>query len=104
MLKGRAFNIKCDALILPAAQVWPFPIETEYPTEIAGTPMPTYHRWMEVMVPVSLSGLPGAGIPAGFDERGLPLGLQIIGKPGADDQLIEIAKAWAEAADDFIRL
>jgi amidase len=92
-----------DALILPATQVWPFPIDTEYPTEIAGRPMPTYHRWMETVIPVSLTGLPAAGIPAGFDARGLPLGLQLIGPPGSDDRLIGIAKAWETVAGELIR-
>ncbi len=92
-----------DALILPTTQVWPFPIDTEYPTEIAGREMPTYHRWMEVVVPVSLSGLPAAGIPAGFDARGLPAGLQLIGPPGSDNQLIALAEAWEDAAGDLIK-
>ena len=37
-----------DALALPSAQVFPFDVETHWPREIAGRPMPTYHRWMEV--------------------------------------------------------
>ncbi len=53
-----------DALVLPAAQVWPFPVEWRWPEAIAGRAMDTYHRWMEVVIPVSLIGLPalcGAG-------------------------------------------
>ncbi len=92
-----------DALLMPATQVWPFPTEVEYPTEIAGREMPTYHRWMEVVVPVSLSGLPAAGIPAGFDARGLPAGLQLIGPPGSDNNLIALAEAWEEVAGDRIK-
>lgn len=83
-----------DALILPATQVWPFPLEVEYPSEIAGRAMPTYHRWMEVMVPVSLTGFPAAALPAGFGKNGLPAGIQFIGPPGADDRLIALAEAW----------
>ncbi len=92
-----------DALLPPTTQVWPFPVDTEYPTEIAGHEMPTYHRWMEVMVPVSLSALPAAAIPAGFDARGLPAGLQLIGPPGSDDKLIALAEAWEQAAGDLIK-
>ena len=92
-----------DALVLPTTQVWPFPTESEYPTVIAGVEMPTYHRWMEVVVPVSLSGLPAAGIPAGFDARGLPAGLQLIGPPGSDYRLIALAEAWEDAAGELIK-
>ncbi|MFZ1663530.1 MAG: amidase, partial [Paracoccaceae bacterium] len=41
-----------DALAMPAAQVWPFPAEWRWPEKINGRMMDTYHRWMEVVVPV----------------------------------------------------
>jgi len=85
-----------DALVLPAAQVWPFPVEWRWPEEIAGQRMDTYHRWMEVVVPVSLIGLPCVALPAGT-ERGLPHGLQLFGPRGADLALLEIAEGWEEA-------
>ncbi|WP_127103809.1 amidase [Pararhodobacter zhoushanensis] len=83
-----------DALILPTAQVWPFPLEVEYPTEIAGHPMETYHRWMEVVIPASLIGLPALAVPAGFGTAGLPMGLQLIGRHGNDLALLQLAEAW----------
>lgn len=86
-----------DALILPTAQVWPFPIGLEYPTEIEGRPMDTYHRWMEVVIPASLLGLPAVAVPAGFGPQGLPMGLQVIGRHGDDLGLLQLAQAWHEA-------
>jgi Asp-tRNAAsn/Glu-tRNAGln amidotransferase A subunit and related amidases len=86
-----------DALILPTAQVWPFPIEQEYPTEIAGRAMDTYHRWMEVTLPPSLIGLPALAVPAGFGPEGLPIGIQLIGRHGDDLGLLQLAQAWHEA-------
>lgn len=83
-----------DALILPTAQVWPFPLEVEYPREIAGHPMDTYHRWMEVVIPASLIGLPALAVPAGFGTAGLPMGLQLIGRHGNDLALLQLAEAW----------
>lgn len=83
-----------DALALPSTQVWPFPVETEYPQEIAGRTMDTYHRWMECMIPASLTGLPAISLPAGLGAGGLPAGLQLVGPRGGDDRLIEIAKSW----------
>jgi amidase len=83
-----------DALILPTAQVWPFPVDLPYPTAVAGVAMDTYHRWMQVTVPVSLAGLPCLALPAGFGEAGLPMGIQLIGPRGSDRKLLEIGAAY----------
>lgn len=86
-----------DALVLPAAQVWPFPKLSRYPTEIAGRAMDSYHRWMEITVPVSLAGLPALAAPAGFGPQGLPTGLQIFGPRGSDRHLLRLGQAWHRA-------
>ncbi len=83
-----------DALALPTAQVWPFDADIDWPKQIAGTQMDTYHRWMEVVVPVSLAGLPAVTVPAGFGPEGLPIGLQLFGLRGADESLLQLAEAW----------
>lgn len=86
-----------DAVVLPTAQVWPFPVEWRWPAQIAGRAMDTYHRWMEVVVPASLIGLPAVSVPLGFGPRGLPSGMQIIGRSGADAQVLAIAQAYHRA-------
>jgi Asp-tRNA(Asn)/Glu-tRNA(Gln) amidotransferase A subunit family amidase len=86
-----------DALALPSAQVFPFDVETPWPREVAGRPMPTYHRWMEIVTYASLAGLPAAGVPAGFGPQGLPMGLQLIGRPRGDRGLLELVAAWGLA-------
>ncbi|NRB04833.1 MAG: amidase [Rhodobacteraceae bacterium] len=87
-----------DVVCLPTAQVWPFPVSTEYPTEIAGQEMDTYHRWMEVMIPVSLIGLPAISVPVGFGgPNDMPMGMQLIGKRGSDAMLLALAQQWHEA-------
>ena len=88
-----------DALILPSAQVWPFPADWRWPEAIAGRRMDTYHRWMEVVVPVSLIGLPALAAPAGFGPDGLPMGFQIFGPQGSDAKLLSIGAAWHQATD-----
>jgi amidase len=90
-----------DYLILPSAQVFPFDAETHWPKEIGGRTMDTYHRWMEVVVPASMAGLPVAAMPAGFGANSLPAGIQIIGRPRADKAVLEIALAY-EAATDWL--
>ena len=86
-----------DALVLPTAQVWPFDVGMAYPQEIAGQKMDTYHRWMEVVIPASLIGLPALAIPAGFGGQGLPMGLQLIGCHGDDQALLTLAQAYHRA-------
>ncbi|MCB2116619.1 MAG: amidase [Rhodobacteraceae bacterium] len=88
-----------DALALPTAQVWPFPVEWRWPEEISGRRMDTYHRWMEVVVPVSLIGLPCLALPAGFSDGGLPMGLQIFGPTGSDAAILGMGHAYHQATD-----
>lgn len=83
-----------DVLVLPSAQVWPFPAEWIHPEAIAGQQMDTYHRWMQVVVPAGLIGLPVVNVPAGFGENGLPGGLQLIGPRGSDGLLLRLAQQW----------
>lgn len=87
-----------DVLALPAAQMWPFDADLDYPRDIAGHSADTYHRWMEVVVPASLLGLPAVCVPVGFGgPEDLPMGLQLIGRRGADAMLLRLAQAWHQA-------
>lgn len=85
-----------DVVALPSAQLFPFPAEWHWPNEIAGTRMDTYHRWMEVVVPASLIGVPALSAPAGFGVDGLPMGLQLIARRGQDGLLLGLAQAYHE--------
>lgn len=88
-----------DALVLPAVQVWPFDVDIPYPTEIAGQGLDTYHRWMQVVIPVSLIGLPCLGAPAGFGAQGLPVGVQVFGPRGSDAALLALGAAYHAATN-----
>ena len=85
-----------DFLLAPAAQVFPFDANCHWPSQVDGRDMDTYHRWMEVVVPASLAGWPAVSVPAGFDARGLPMGLQIIGPPRSDRAVLEVAYAYQQ--------
>ena len=49
-------------------------------------------------VPVNLAGLPGISVPAGLDAQGLPLGLQLIGRPLDEETLFSLGGAIEDAA------
>ena len=88
-----------DALVLPSAQVWAFAADIEWMQQVAGRDMDTYHRWMEVVIPVSLIGLPAVNLPCGFGVSGLPMGMQIFGPRGADAALLSMAQSYHLATD-----
>jgi amidase len=90
---------KYDILALPTAQVWPFPAHERWPRSINGIEMDTYHRWMEIVVPCSLAGLPCVTLPAGFGKTGLSMGLQIIGPRFSDAKLLSIAEMYHMLTD-----
>ncbi|MGH8827822.1 MAG: amidase, partial [Jiangellaceae bacterium] len=68
-----------DFILAPSAQVFPYDATLRWPDHINGRPMDTYHRWMEVVVPWTLTGLPVLNLPVGFNAAGLPMGVQVIG-------------------------
>lgn len=50
-------------------------------------------------IPVNLAGLPGMSIPCGFDEQGLPIGMQLIGNVLREDILFHVAHAYEQATE-----
>ena len=74
-----AFFERYDVLLAPTTQVLPFPVEIEYPTEIAGVHQDNYLEWMRSCTVISATGCPALSVPGGFTPDGLPVGLQIIG-------------------------
>lgn len=86
-----------DFLVLPTAQVFPFPVDRHWPETIAGRRMDTYHRWMEVVIGPTLAGCPAISVPVGFGANGLPMGMQIIGRPRGDFDVLQLAHAYDQA-------
>lgn len=90
-------RLDLDILALPASQTFPFDADLDWPKSIGTTTMDSYHRWMEVVVPASLTGLPAISVPAGFGADGLPMGLQLIAHRGGDAPLLALARQYEEA-------
>ncbi len=95
----RRFFESYDLLVLPTAQVSPFPAEQEWPTAINGRPMATYLDWMRSCYLITVTGCPAISVPAGHTPEGLPVGVQLVGPHGADRRLLEIAAAFETARD-----
>jgi amidase len=83
-----------DALVLPSTQVLPFSTDMNWPNQILDKEMDTYHRWMEVVIPASLTGLPSISVPIGFSPDDTPLGMQLIGHRRNDANILALAKQY----------
>ena len=91
------FFERYDYFVAPVTQVEPFDVTIEYPTSVAGTPMPTYIDWMRSCWYVTLTACPAISVPAGFTARGLPVGLQIVGPHRGDWRVLQLAHAFEQA-------
>ncbi len=93
------FFSQYDYLVLPSAQVFPFDAKIHWPKEVAGKTMDTYHRWMEITIPGTLSGCPIVSVPVGFNSQGLPMGMQIIGPATKDLKVLQLANAFEQVSE-----
>jgi amidase len=82
-----------DYVVCPVTQLSPFPVELEYPTEVAGATMSTYLEWMRSCSRITSWCCPAMSVPAGFTSEGLPVGLQLVARPFAERSLLELAHA-----------
>ena len=83
---------KFDAVITPTSPTVPFRIG-----EKVDNPLQMYLSDV-CTLPINIAGLPAISIPAGFAD-GLPIGMQIIGKPFGEETLLKIAYAYQQATD-----
>ncbi len=82
-----------DALVCPTSPVPAFAIgeHTDDPLKLYAVDILT--------VPANLAGVPGVSIPCGLVSAGLPVGLQIYGRPFEDDVILSLAHAFQQATD-----
>jgi amidase len=81
-----AFFADVDALLLPPAMTAAFAHDAE-----------GYHNQGHLLVFANLTGLPGLVAPAGFDDDGLPVGIQLVGPRWSEPRLLDIAHALERA-------
>ncbi|MGH7895397.1 MAG: Asp-tRNA(Asn)/Glu-tRNA(Gln) amidotransferase subunit GatA [Candidatus Binatia bacterium] len=89
---ARAFA-RCDALVAPVAPTTAFRLG-----ERTDDPLTMYLSDI-FTISVNLARLPGMSVPCGFDEAGLPIGLQLIGKAFDEATLLRVAAAYEGATD-----
>ena len=81
-----------DALITPTSPTAPFEIGAKM-----DDPLQMYLSDI-CTLPINIAGIPGLSIPAGFSD-GLPVGMQIIGKPFSEETLLHVAYAYEQATE-----
>ncbi|MBT6273766.1 MAG: amidase [Chromatiales bacterium] len=80
-----------DCLVCPAASITPFPVEQRYVEEIDGQPCQTYIDWFSITFAITMTGCPSLSLPCGLSDDGLPIGMQLIGKPRGERALLRAA-------------
>lgn len=88
----RNFFQRYAYLLTPCMAVSPFPVEHDYPKTVAGARMETYYDWFAPTSVLSLTGLPICCVPCGLDAAGLPVGLQVVGRPRDEAGVLAISR------------
>jgi len=84
---------RCEALVTPVAPTTAFRLG-----EKIADPLTMYLSDI-FTISVNLAGLPGLALPCGFDASGLPIGLQVIGRPFDEETVLRIGAAYEQATD-----
>ncbi|MBK0422248.1 amidase [Leucobacter sp. CSA2] len=85
---------RIDVLAAPVTMALPFLADEIWPKEVGGVAQHDYLDWMRASWRISLTGYPALSIPCGFSEEGLPVGLQLVGRPGSEAQLLALARQF----------
>ncbi len=95
-----------DLLICPATSLLAAPAETRYPGYDTGVPIPEYYRWLAIAYATTMTALPVVTIPVALGERGMPVAVQLVGRPAGEVRLIQHARwihrrlSWDASAID----
>ncbi len=86
-----AFMQDYDLLLCPACIIAPYPVEERYPGYSAGLDYSEYYRWLALVYAITVTTLPVITIPCGKTAEGLPVGLQLVGRPHGEIELFSAA-------------
>ena len=79
-------------LLVPGVGVQPFPWSMNYPETVDGEVISNYMGWLHLTSSLTVAGLPVVTLPMGLDDRGLPFGIQVVGRRYHDHRLLSIAR------------
>ncbi|HTI50961.1 MAG TPA: amidase [Planctomycetaceae bacterium] len=84
-----------DALATPTSPITApnFGAQT---ADLPGGPKPLVRAFLDLTLPFNLSGHPALSVPCGFSQAGLPIGLQLVGKPFGESALLRIAHQYQQ--------
>jgi amidase len=94
-----AFFRTYDLLLCPAACVPPFDVRTRWLKELNGVAFDNYVEWIRITYAITLTGCPALSLPCGFTRDGRPVGLQMVGRPRGEAELLSAAAALEEILD-----
>jgi Asp-tRNA(Asn)/Glu-tRNA(Gln) amidotransferase A subunit family amidase len=86
-----------DLVLAPTTPVSPFPWSQLYLAEMDGKPLRNYYHWLSLTYVVTLVTNPAISLPCGTDRKGMPFGLQAIGRFRGDRALLGAAHAIEQA-------
>lgn len=86
-----------DALILPTTPLPASKIGEEAETELLGKMVNTFLTFIKNCDPISVVGYPAITVPAGYSKSGLPIGLQMVGRPWQEQELLQLAYSFEQA-------
>ena len=95
--RWHTFFQRFDVLIAPSIAVSPRPWSELYPAQIDGRVLDSYYHWLALVYAGTLAGHPCLSLPVGLDARGMPFGLQLIGRRNGDVSLLAAAAALEAA-------
>ena len=90
-INASAFMQDYDLLVCPATILPAYLVEERYPGFSDGLEYSEYYRWLAICCAITTTTLPVITLPCGKTDAGLPVGLQIIGKPHGELQLFAFA-------------
>ncbi|MCK0126674.1 amidase family protein [Gelidibacter sp. F2691] len=89
----RAFLERFDVLACPVVGNMPHPQAEEWVREVGGEALTGYMDWLRFAFLATVAGLPAISVPVGLSDKGLPVGLQLIGPPRGEAKLLAAARA-----------
>lgn len=91
--RAAAFMQEFDLIICPATSVVSVPAELRYPGSDGEVAVPEYYRWLAIAYATTVTTLPVITLPCGFAKHGMPVGVQLVGKPGGEAKLFKHARS-----------